>query len=226
MALLSAVSLAVFGAGDGQAGSRDDIKEIVVRKATAARIPPSLALAVAKVESDFQVRALGPNGTRGVMQVLPETAEKDFGIDRDDLWNASTNIQVGVALLARLIRRYDGNRELALSHYKAGGVLGEGATATPQPASRSYIASVLRWQHLYAAQARVWRTLKSRSAVLRYADNAETATSGRRPEHPAERGIRPNRHAVDDFGASIEHRRQRIAPRLDDLTPVRTAGEN
>ena len=58
------------------------------------------------------------------------------------------------------------------------------------------------------------------------ADTAETVTTGRRPEHPAERGIRPNRHALDDFGASVERRRQRIAPRLDDLTPVRTAVEN
>ncbi len=60
-ALTAAISVA------SEAGSRVDIKEIVVEEALASTLPPSLALAVAKVESDFQARALSPKGARGAL---------------------------------------------------------------------------------------------------------------------------------------------------------------
>ena len=56
------------------APSRTEIKRLVVEEAEATRIPPSLALAVAKVESDFQAEALSHKGARGVMQIMPRTA--------------------------------------------------------------------------------------------------------------------------------------------------------
>ena len=46
------------------ASTRTEIKKIVVEEALATKVPPSLALAVAKVESDFQARALSPKGAR------------------------------------------------------------------------------------------------------------------------------------------------------------------
>ena len=59
-------------------------------------MPPSLALAVAKIESDFQVRALSPTGARGVMQIMPATAESEFGIAADELWDAAINVRLGI----------------------------------------------------------------------------------------------------------------------------------
>ena len=108
----------------------------------ATTVPPSLALAVAKVESDFRARALSSAGARGVMQIMPATAKGEFGVSADELWDARLNVQLGIDFLARLIKRYDGRWDLALSHYNGGRVMGSGRRATPLPATRKEVAAV------------------------------------------------------------------------------------
>ncbi len=78
--LCAAVALAAAASGAVQAGRRADIKEVVVEEAWATTVSPSIALAVAKVESDFQARALSPKGARSLMQIIPATAEHEFGV--------------------------------------------------------------------------------------------------------------------------------------------------
>ena len=71
LALCLTLSSAVFAnTVTVAAPTRTEIKRLVVEEADATRIPPSLALAVAKVESDFQAEALSPKGARGVMQIM------------------------------------------------------------------------------------------------------------------------------------------------------------
>ena len=84
LAVLAALAMAWSTTGASLAASRTDIKEIVVEEALATTVPPSLALAVAKVESDFQARALSLKGARGVMQIMPATATGEFGVDADE----------------------------------------------------------------------------------------------------------------------------------------------
>ncbi len=160
--LCAAMALTAAASGASHAASRADIMEIVVEEALATTVPPSLALAVAKVESDFQIRALGPKGARGVMQIMPATAEGEFGVAADKLWDARLNVRLGIDFLARLVKRLGGRWDLALSHYNSGRVVGTGARAAPLPATRKYVDSVLRWQRRYADQARVWRAAPAR----------------------------------------------------------------
>ena len=101
---------------------RNQIKKMVVEEAIQAGVSPSLALAVAKVESDFQSRALSQKGARGVMQIMPATAIGEYDIRPEELWNARLNIQIGVDFLRNLIDRYNGRWDLALSHYNGGSV--------------------------------------------------------------------------------------------------------
>ena len=54
--------------------SRNDIKKIIVQEALNSSVPPSLALAIAKIESDFNPNALSSAGARGIMQIMPRTA--------------------------------------------------------------------------------------------------------------------------------------------------------
>ena len=167
-------------AAPNPASSRATIKQIVVAEAMISRVPPSLALAVAKVESDFNAKALSPKGARGVMQIMPATARGEFGVHRDELWDARLNIQLGIDFLEQLIDRYQGRWDLALSYYNGGSAVGQPGNARVLPQTRKYVDAVLRWERRYAAQALVWRSANGRGAT-----RARTRT-----------------HAVGSFGAN------------------------
>lgn len=47
--------------------TRTEIKRMIIEEASATAVPVELALAVAKVESDFNARARSSAGARGVM---------------------------------------------------------------------------------------------------------------------------------------------------------------
>jgi hypothetical protein len=142
---------------DAAAATRTEIKRMVVAEALNSRVPPSLALAVAKVESDFQANALSTAGARGVMQIMPATARSEFGVDADELWDPKLNIQLGIGYLEQLYDQYGGKWELALSHYNGGTLTGKGSAAAAHGYTRKYVKGVLNWYRRYADQARVWR---------------------------------------------------------------------
>ena len=119
-------------------------------------VPPALALAVAKVESDFNANALSSAGARGVMQIMPRTARDEFGVNEGELWEARLNIQLGIDYLGQLYRQYGGRWDLALSHYNGGTLRGRGRYAKPHGYTRKYVQSVQRWRRRYQGQAEVW----------------------------------------------------------------------
>jgi len=160
------------------------------------------------------------------MQIMPATADSEFGVAADELWDARLNVQLGIDFLARLVNHYGGRWDLALSHYNSGRVMGSGDQATPLPATQSYIAAVMRWQRLYAAQARVWRAAATPDATHQHRPAPRTITARTRLDHTVEKGIRPGARALDDFDGSIENRRRRLGPLLDDLTAVNRPSES
>lgn len=210
--------------------SRTDIKRLVVEEAEATTIPPSLALALAKVESNFQVEALSHKGARGVMQIMPQTAQNEFGVHPDELWDAHLNVQLGLSFLEQLINRYGGRWDLALSHYNGGTLKGLGIKARPHTYTRRYVNSVLRWQRRYADQARVWR-LSQKETIQEDWFPARTTISNtqteiskvkdparRRPVwYPTEKqgGI-----GLDDFASGRVARILNTRSLLDDFTPI------
>ena len=143
-------------ASDAVALSRAEIKQIVITEAMNSPVPPSLALAVAKIESDFNAHALSTAGARGVMQIMPATARGVFGVGKDELWNPRLNVQLGIDYLARLHRQYGGRWDLALSHYNGGTLSGTGAGAVAHPFTRKYVKMVLNWRQRYREQSQVW----------------------------------------------------------------------
>jgi soluble lytic murein transglycosylase len=98
-----------------------------VRAAAHARgVDPLLVTALIRQESLFDPEAVSGADARGLMQLLPRTADeiaRSTGVPPPEsgaLHDTTTNIDLGVALLARLLARYGGSEAKALAAYNAG----------------------------------------------------------------------------------------------------------
>lgn len=91
--------------------------ELVRRLAPRFDVDPRLALAIVRSESNFQARALSPKNAQGLMQLIPETAER-FGVS--DAWSPEQNVRGGLAYLRWLLDRFSGDVALTSAAYNAG----------------------------------------------------------------------------------------------------------
>ncbi len=80
-------------------------------------VPLQLLKAMGKAESGFDASAVSPAGAQGVMQLMPATAEA-LGVS--DPFDARSNIMGGAKYISDLLKKYDGDMELALAAYNAG----------------------------------------------------------------------------------------------------------
>jgi soluble lytic murein transglycosylase len=100
--------------------------DAVVRHAGAAGLDPNLVAALIREESAFAPRAVSRTGARGLMQLMPQTAERVARASRLPLTEAAgletpeVNIRLGTLHLAELVRGHDGRVSLALASYNAG----------------------------------------------------------------------------------------------------------
>ncbi|MBW2277031.1 MAG: lytic transglycosylase domain-containing protein [Deltaproteobacteria bacterium] len=100
------------------------VSELVVNAAKEHRVPRDLLFGIIWVESRFNPEAVSPVGAKGLMQLMPRTA--DYLADCID-WSGSHdsfdpdfNITAGSYYIARLIKQFDGDVDLALAAYNAG----------------------------------------------------------------------------------------------------------
>ncbi len=104
-------------------------------------IDPRLVLAIITVESNFQVRAVSPKSAMGLMQLIPETAER-FNVR--DAFDAAQNIRGGVRYLRWLLSYYRGDVTLAVAAYNAGeGAVDRHKGVPPYAETRRYVKRVL-----------------------------------------------------------------------------------
>jgi len=136
----------------------DEVRNIIAEEAAKnGQVPLSLALAVAKVESDLRPDAVSSAGARGVMQIMPATAMSEFGVPASALSDPRLNVRLGIAYLERLHNRY-GDWELALSHYNGGSLpapAGESGSKqyVAHDYTRQYVADVMKWDAAYRSDA-------------------------------------------------------------------------
>jgi hypothetical protein len=114
-------------------------------------VTPSVALAVAKIESGFRPHVVSSAGAIGVMQIMPKTGRDVFRLSRTELFDPAINIRAGVTFLDQLITQYDGRIDLALSHYNGGSRVTAGPTPKIIPATRGYVIKVLAAAQAYEA---------------------------------------------------------------------------
>ena len=129
-------------------GDREDRFDDIVREASRAYdVPFSFIKAVIRVESNFRPDVTSHAGAMGLMQLMPKTAE---GLSVTKPYDPRQNIFGGTKLLRQLIDRYDGDINLILSAYNAGGAAVETYNGIPYRKTRRYVASVYKWYKEYS----------------------------------------------------------------------------
>jgi soluble lytic murein transglycosylase-like protein len=116
-----------------------------VRAARDTGFQLSMLVAVAQVESRFVANARSSADARGLLQVMPATAESL----RLDVDTPSTNVLAGARYLKILLDRYT-RTDLALAAYNAGPTAVDAADGAPWPETQTYVANV---QHRWASLA-------------------------------------------------------------------------
>ncbi|OGT80383.1 MAG: hypothetical protein A3H91_05195 [Gammaproteobacteria bacterium RIFCSPLOWO2_02_FULL_61_13] len=96
---------------------RSEIEQLVWRLAPQYAVDPQLALAVVSVESAFNPTVVSSKNARGLMQLIPETAER-FGVMK--VFNPVENIKGGLAYLRWLLAFFQGEVRLVAAAYNAG----------------------------------------------------------------------------------------------------------
>jgi len=80
-----------------------------------------VVMSLIRQESAFNEKARSPAGALGLMQVMPRTARLvERTRHRPNLYDPNNNVRIGSKYFSTLLKRYDGDTELALAAYNAG----------------------------------------------------------------------------------------------------------
>ncbi|WP_295449914.1 transglycosylase SLT domain-containing protein [uncultured Thiodictyon sp.] len=136
-------------AGTNRAG-RDRhvlVRPLITAAARRHGLDPAFALAIAQTESHFNQAATSRRGARGVMQLMPRTAQH-YGVDAGDL---EQNIDGGVRYLRDLAERFGGSPTLVAAAYNAGedAVLKYRRQIPPYPETQHYVPQVVAAREYY-----------------------------------------------------------------------------
>jgi soluble lytic murein transglycosylase-like protein len=96
---------------------QDPMDRIVQEAAQRHKVDPALVKAVISTESDWNPRAVSRKGAEGLMQLIPETAER-FGVGNP--MDPAQNVEGGTTYLRWLLDRYNGDLRKTLAAYNAG----------------------------------------------------------------------------------------------------------
>jgi soluble lytic murein transglycosylase-like protein len=117
-----------------------EIERVIKVSAADYHVDPALIEAVIENESDFDSNATSSAGARGLMQLMPQTADA-LGVT--DSYDATQNIRGGTRYLQSLLGRF-GKVELAVAAYNAGPeVVQKYGGVPPYEETRSYVRDVL-----------------------------------------------------------------------------------
>ncbi|NMG35268.1 transglycosylase SLT domain-containing protein [Azoarcus sp. TTM-91] len=120
---------------------RQRVARLLVQHAGEYGIQPRFALAIALTESNLNPAALSPKSAMGVMQLIPETAER-FNVKRP--YDAEENIKGGLAYLRWLLAYFRGDIALVAAGYNAGeGAVDKYRGVPPYPETKMYVQRIL-----------------------------------------------------------------------------------
>jgi hypothetical protein len=94
-----------------------ELSHLVEQTASRLQVDPQLVHAIIRVESEYDPKAVSRKGAMGLMQLIPETAQR-FGVENP--FNPKENIEGGVGYLRHLLDLFGGDLSLSLAAYNAG----------------------------------------------------------------------------------------------------------
>lgn len=135
----------------GYSRAKDNIRRYdhIIREMSGKyRVDSDLVRAVIKAESDFDPLVISRKGARGLMQLMPETAQ-DMKVR--NVFSPRENIEGGVKYLRRLLDMFNNNLPLTLAAYNAGEnvVKDYNYKIPPYKETRNYVRRVLLYLRDY-----------------------------------------------------------------------------
>ncbi|HVG09337.1 MAG TPA: lytic transglycosylase domain-containing protein [Thermoanaerobaculia bacterium] len=97
---------------------------LIYETAKRHQVNPQVVAALIRQESAGKVRAVSHKGARGLMQLMPATAQR-FGVRKEQLFDPQHNLEAGVRYLSWLMDQFPNDLAKILAAYNAG----EGAVA-------------------------------------------------------------------------------------------------
>lgn len=129
------------------AGNPADYESIINQCALEYGVDRSLVKAVIHAESGYNPNAVSRKGARGLMQLMPKTAEH---LKVADTFDPAQNIRGGVRYLRFLLDTCKGNETLALAAYNAGlSRVAQHGGVPPYAETRNYVDKVLSFRKTY-----------------------------------------------------------------------------
>lgn len=130
------------------AANRERFSKVIELAAKRHKLPTALVHAVITAESAYDPNAMSTAGAVGLMQLMPQTAER-YGVkNRND---PTANIAGGTGYLRDLLGMFDNDLVLALAAYNAGenAVLTYGRQIPPYEETQTYVRRVLKYYNDY-----------------------------------------------------------------------------
>jgi soluble lytic murein transglycosylase-like protein len=124
---------------------------LIVHSARRQKVNVALVKAIIHAESGFNPYATSDKGACGLMQLMPDTAEK-YGVI--NVYDPKQNIRAGVLHLKHLLHKFRNNVRLAVAAYNAGEQAVEKYRGIPPyDETRHYVQRVLRYKRQYTRVA-------------------------------------------------------------------------
>jgi len=126
--------------GTMPAGARLALGRTVVKLAGEFQLDPRLVFAVLRTESNFDPLARSSKNAQGLMQLIPETAER-FAVR--NAFDPLENLRGGMRYLRWLLSYFKGDVVLALAGYNAGeGAVDRARGVPPYPETLAYVQRI------------------------------------------------------------------------------------
>lgn len=118
-----------------------DYSDIIQTTSQKYQIDPALVKAVIIAESNFKADAVSRKGARGLMQLMPQTANE---LNVRNSFDPEENIEGGVRYLKHLLSIFNGDLPLSLAAYNAGPELVQRLGRIPSiKETRDYVKKVM-----------------------------------------------------------------------------------